>query len=153
MNKKTISDFFSSSQHTRVALRQATCPDGFCLVIEDDAHVAQYLQKILESKHIKSKVIDNSIDALDILHEENISIICAIIDLNLEQKDSGKKIVEEFESNHRNIPYVVYTGDTVRESQLKRKYPHINVAIKGRNNIQILLNALGITNANSYPNA
>ena len=153
MNKKTVSDFFEGSQRTRVALRQITCPDGFCLIVEDDPNIARYLQKILKTKKINSKVTDNSNDALYTIAEKSLSIICAIVDLNLEQKGLGRKIIDEFEYRHRNIPYVVYTGERDKETVLKKLYPHINVAIKGRNNTQILLNALGITNANSHSNA
>jgi len=153
MNKKTVSDFFVGSQNTRVALRQITCPDGFCLIVEDDPNIAKYLQKILKAKKINSKVINNSNDALHIISKESLSIICAIVDLNLEQKDSGREVINEFEYRHRNIPYVVYTGEKDKESVLKRLYPHINVVIKGRNNTQIILNALGITNANCHSNA
>jgi len=144
LNKETASKFFSGAQNMRVAMRHITCPKGFCLVVEDDEHISKYLIKVLTKFGMETKVVDNSKDALEVLDKNAASIICAIVDLNLETKEAGKQVVDNLENQHRNIPYVVYTGDMSRETRLKKEYPHINVAIKGRNNTQILLQHLGL---------
>lgn len=146
LKEETAAAFFLESQNMRVAMRQITCPHGFCLVVEDEPPIAKYLVKVLNSKGIDAKIVDNSIDAIDMINLHSTSIICIVLDLNLEQTNSGQKILELLEEHYRNIPYVVYTADQSRETALRRKYPHINVAIKGRNNTNVLLNALGITN-------
>ena len=144
MNKQTVNSYFLGSQHTRVALRQATCPEGFCLIVEDEENVVKYLRKILTVSDIDSKAVDTINDALFFLDKHAVSIICCIIDLNIETKNDGLKLVDILEEKYRKIPYVVYTAEKNMEFKLKKQYPHINVVIKGRNNTQILLNALGI---------
>ena len=144
LNKKTASAFFLESQNTRVALRQITCPEGFCLIIEDEPPIAKYLEKILSSKKMICQIVNTAEAALNVIKEKASSIICIVLDLNLEEKNAGQKVVEILEENFRSIPYVVYTGEKDKERILKKEYPHINVAVKGRNNTQVLLNALGI---------
>ena len=83
INKDTASKFFRGAHNLRVVMRQVSCPNGFCLIIEDDENVAQYLIKVFSKLGMESKVVDNSIDAMEVISRDSKHIICAIVDLNL----------------------------------------------------------------------
>ena len=137
LNVQTVNAYFVRSQNTRVVIRQATCQDGFCLIIDADYNTSSYFRKVLSFRNMDSKSVDTNEDAIINLRRDNKSIICLLVNIDL----VNQKVIEEIE-HIKSIPYVAYTKDPKIMRELKNKYPHMNIMFKTSN--IALIDSLGV---------
>jgi len=118
---------------------------GIYVVVEDDESIQQLLSILIKTRGRTAVAFSDADTASDYINKHSKeSIACCIVDLNLHHTN-GEKLVDWLEEKHRDIPVLVYTGDAIRGTNVKSKYPWINVLFKGRNHsIRTLMNALGL---------
>jgi len=121
LDKKIVDSYFLKAQNTRVIIRQMTCTEGFCLIVDNDWSVSSYLRKALSYRNMDSKCADTNEDAIFVLRRNQKDIICALVNIDL----VNQRVVEEIEDT--NIPYVAYSRSEKIRKEYKRKYPHMNV--------------------------
>jgi len=123
LNKKTLNAYFLSAQNTRVLIRQATCQNGFCLIIDNDWETSSYLRKALSYRNMESKCVDTIEDALIGLRKDGPSIICILVNIDF----VNQKVIDGLETI--KIPYVAYTNNKSTTSIFKKQYPHMNIML------------------------
>jgi DNA-binding NtrC family response regulator len=126
-------------------LRMIHRSSGTYVVVEDDESVGDLLSVIIKTRGRSVAVFSGVKAASDFVESagaENVS--CCIIDLNL-GRDNGESFVDWLEYNHKDVPVLVYTADEQRGSDVKTKYPWINVLFKnGHHQIKSLMDAIGL---------
>ncbi len=137
--------YIKQSQATRTVIRQVTCPDGYCLIVEDDTYCFDIIKELLNRAGIVAKLACSIDEAISKLHQESESIICAIIGNHINRTGTGADVIREIENEHSEIPYVVYTSDNEAAAWLASHFPRANVILKG-SNIAALASALGVKN-------
>jgi len=136
-------EFVKESQKTRTVIRQATCPEGFCLVVDDDGGTFEVIKRLLDRAGIAAEQAESIDAAISALHEKARRIICAVIGNHINGTGSGTDVIREIERDCPQIPYVVYTSDASAADKLARHFPRANVVLQG-NNTAALSEALGL---------
>ena len=82
------------------------------LIIEDEAIIAAYLQKLLHSyNYTQVFTASDKLQALELIKKQDINIILADINLGQENKYDGIDLMQEILSV-KKIPFVFITGNT-----------------------------------------
>ena len=137
MVSKAVKDYLEAGRK----LRQMTRAFGPILIVEDDAHIADLLKRIVEFHGLKAKVTNHVDDAMTYIHENHDKIRCVVLDLHL-RGEEGEQVLQFIETKHSRVPYLVYTCDMKAGHAIEEKFPRATVLKKG-DSIQKLVEALG----------
>ncbi len=135
--------YLRQSQETRTLIRTMTCPEGYCLVVEDDTHCFDIIKRLLQRAGIAAKLASSIDEAISKLHHEAGNIICAIIGNHINSTGCGADVVREIEREHSEVPYIVYTSDKDAAGWLANHFPRANIVLKGTD-LANLAAALGL---------
>ena len=140
---KGTREYVNAAQKTRTVCRQLTCKDGFCLIVEKDETDFRLIQRVLKTAGIESQYAEDIDCAISTLRDKAKSIICAVIDCEVNGTGTGEDVVREIEKHHGEIPYIVYTDNKRAASRLADHFPRANIVLKGCD-VDRLIDALGV---------
>lgn len=135
--------YIKASHETRTVIRRMTCPDGYCLIVDDDLDAVGVVSEILSKAKMAVKVAGNCEDAIGILHQEAGRVICIVIGDCLDGLGGCEDMIREIERHFASVPYVVHLEDGPTAARLSSRFPRANIILKG-SDIQALVESLGL---------
>ena len=79
------------------------------LIVDDElSRYADSLRSTMESKGIHLDIVDNSVDALEILSKKSFDLI--MIDINLSDDDSGIELLKKIRKTDQTTKISILTG-------------------------------------------
>ena len=88
------------------------------LIVDDDVDLLQMMVKRISKRNhivLSANTVDEAISQL----AEHSNIEGVVSDLNLENGESGLKILKWMQEISRNIPFILVTGDDTEDTRIK----------------------------------
>lgn len=138
--------YFRASKRIRIHER-----NGAFIVVDDRDEAVDLIRKLFISRDEKQEILSakNVSEAqLQIDNQNNgKNVKAVVIDLGLDgngKDGDGLYLAEWLSSTYPSIPFVFSTGKEKRAKDLIKKFPGVDVFIKGKNNLYELAEALGL---------
>ena len=137
-------------------IRQIARDEGYILVVDDDELIASLVCATAKHCGYSSKSLSSAEAAMIDIAANFSTIRCVVIDLHLNGMPSFKKgcdtkdgdaVVEFIEHCHREIPYLVYTGDPEAAEEMKTRFTRA-IIIQKNGDVKNIMDALGISHSN-----
>jgi len=137
-----LQQYFRASRRVRINGRKGA------FVVVDDKEEAVNLVKSMFISRGESQVVlgaDSVSEAKDVIQKNQIRAV--IIDLNLNGEGSdgdGFNLADWLNEEYPDIPFVFATAGKGRVREIERKFPGVDIFIKGLHNIEDFACALGM---------
>ena len=137
-----MQQYFRASRRVRINGRK-----GVFVVVDDQKDAVDLVKNMLISRGEDRVVLDaDSVsEAKDVIQKNQIRVV--IIDLNLNGKGSdgdGFNLADWLNEECSDIPFVFATAGKRRVAEIERKFPGVDIFIKGLHNIEDFACALGM---------
>ncbi len=101
-----------------------TLPDGFWVhLLDDEQAVQQSVSAYLTAVGCKVTITETSKATLEFLTHNQPSAM--LIDLRLQDNDSGLTVVDSMSLHHTHIPIALITGESLSDGRLATRYPDL----------------------------
>jgi len=139
---RQLQNYFRKSRRYKILKRK-----GIILFVDDEPKQVTILEYLLKSRHADIPVV--AVDTIEEAKKEierrgkdDIRVI--IIDLSLENGESGENLIDWIRTNCREVPFIVSTGHINKARELPRRIPGAEVFIKGQTPVEEFADALGL---------
>ena len=114
-----------------------TLPLGLWVhLVEDEEAVQNSVKIFLQSVGCKVTITASSRASIDFLNRKDPDAM--LIDLRLQDNDSGLKVVDWVSREKPDLPIAIVTGESVAEGQIARQYPDVLLLQKPVSNDSLL---------------
>lgn len=99
-------------------------PLGFWVhLVDDDQTVRRSMQALLMTLGCKVTSTTSTVETLEFLASRHPSAL--LVDLRLQDNDSGLDIVDSVTNSHPKLPIALITGETLTDSDIAERYPDL----------------------------
>lgn len=92
-------------------------------LVEDEEAVRSSVSLFLQSQGCRVSSSADSANAIDFLAADNTDVV--LIDLRLQEADSGLRVVDWMLANTPDLPLAIVTGESLADGDLARRYPEV----------------------------
>lgn len=115
-----------STAHTPIALEstKVILPEGFWVhLVDDDEAVQHSVEALMHASNCKITITQTSTDTINFLERARPSAL--LIDLRLQDSDSGLLVVDYVMDKYPNLPMALVTGESLSDGKLAQQYPQL----------------------------
>ncbi|MGQ7845863.1 ATP-binding protein [Granulosicoccus sp. 3-233] len=105
-------------------------------LVEDEEAVQRSVEMFLQSVGCKVTITASSSSTLEFLVQQTPDVM--LIDLRLQNHDSGLKVVDWVNEHRPDLPIAIVTGESLAEGEVAREYPDVLLLQKPVNNHDLL---------------
>ena len=115
-----------STAHTPLSLDSTAVnlPEGFWVhLVDDDEAVQQSVEALLQAANCKVTITQSSTETIRFLEQARPSAM--LIDLRLEDSDTGLHVVDFVVKQYPDLPIALITGESLADGKVVDQYPNL----------------------------